>query len=288
MAAADTSYGLFLLFALAAPTCLNVGMGMQKYGVESLGRLGRLLHDRVVAWQLTVWAAGTLLTVCSMAFGFLALRQGGNASTLGALGGFGLVVLALFSRLVLREELTRRIYLGLLVIMVGTSLMGYLSQETQRPAVDINFFGMGWFFAVFAVIWLVGLVAGVRLVSRRTAGVILGLLSGALGGVGMIFMKVITSLLFGLLTGEGLAEFFTSGYVYLCFGSSFLSFVGLQIALRYGQAVLVVSSFQSALVFSPTLIALFILGEPVRSLQWLALVVIVSGVALTTLSQRSA
>jgi drug/metabolite transporter (DMT)-like permease len=104
----------------------------------------------------------------------------------------------------------------------------------------------------------------------------------------MVFMKVITGALFDLLTGAAgaAATFFSSVDTYLCFGTSILSFVALQIGLRYGQAVLVVSSYQSALVFSPTLIALFVLGEPVRWAQWLCLAVIVAGVALTTLSRR--
>lgn len=288
MSPAEPSYALFLLFALLAPTCLNIGMGMQKYGVEALGQLGRLLRDRGVAWRALIWAAGAVLATCSMGFGFLALRQGGSPSTLGALGGFGLVVLALFSRLVLREAITRQMALGLCVIMIGTSLTGYLSQGSQRSGVEIDHLGTAGFFAAYALIWLAGVVASARRASPRTTGAVLGLLAGSLGGVAMVFMKVITGPLFDLLAGGSAAVFFTSGDTYLCFGTSVLSFVALQIALRYGQAVLVVSSYQSAMVFSPALIALFILGEPVRAVQWLCLVLIVAGVGLTTLSRRAA
>jgi drug/metabolite transporter (DMT)-like permease len=277
---------LFLLFGLLSPACLNVGMGMQKWGVEGFARWRQVLRDRAVTRRLGVWSAGTLITCCSMGFGFLALGQGGSASTLGALGGFGVVVLTLFSRFALKERITAQALSGVGVVMVGTSLAGYAGQMSESDSIAGA--TLVWFMVVYGAGWGVGLGVG-RLLGRTALGAISGLLCGSLGGLSMVIMKVITGELIGLFSGTvSLGSVASDGYVYLCFGASVLSMLVLQFAYRLGQALLVATSYQVGLIATPSLFGGVLLGEPVGVLQWVALGATCVGVALITRGQPPA
>jgi drug/metabolite transporter (DMT)-like permease len=272
-----------VLFGLLSPACLNVGMGMQKWGVEGFARWRQALCDRAVARRLGVWSAGTLITCCSMGLGFLALGQGGSASTLGALGGFGVVVLTLFSRVVLKERITAQALAGVGVVMVGTSLAGYAGQMSASDSIPLA--RLVWFLLVYAAGWGVGLGLG-RLLGRTALGAVSGLLCGSLGGLSMVIMKVITGPLLGLFDGTAsLGDVAADGHVYLCFGTSLLSMLVLQFVYRLGQALLVATSYQVGLITTPSLFGGVLLGEPVGVLQWVALGVTCAGVVLITRGQ---
>ena len=96
----DSGYLLFLGICVLNPFLQNVGMGMQKWSIDKTP----LAEDsaKKAGW-IGVWIIGLLFQIVVVLLAFKALTLG-NASTLGAFAGLGLIFIALFSMVVLKEK----------------------------------------------------------------------------------------------------------------------------------------------------------------------------------------
>ena len=124
----------FLLFALLSASLDNLGQGLQKGGAvwfES-GPKG-LLKGQAVG-SFLVWVLGILMCIAAP-FVLASSLSRGPATFAAALGVFGLVPLYLYASLVLRETVTRWHVAALVLILGGTTWIGWRSLDGEDDIV---------------------------------------------------------------------------------------------------------------------------------------------------------
>lgn len=256
-----------VLLALLGTSLFNVGMGMQKPGAPLLLRLGSALRQSQGRRLLGLWVVGVACTVVAVVLSYKALDYG-PASVVGAVNGFGLVALTLFSALALKEKVGRAEITGMLAIVAGVGLIGYFGARAHEgpPRVDLRALLQG----SAAVLGVPGLVLGLSgLGLLRPGGLALGALAGAFSGIGLVVMDVATT---------GLYNWWLCFSIWLAV--SIASFVFTQVAYRFGRAIEVVPTFLSASILAPVVLGPWALGEVLTPMMGLGVVTILAGVVV--------
>lgn len=270
------------------------------YSLHNIGQAGQKIG---LAWVRRSWAAGAGIWIAASlgtsvaAFVLLYAVSIGSVALVGAIGGSGLASLALFSHWALKEPIGRREVGGVVLVFLGSGLIGALSRPLPevhpRPATLFIYMG-----AVCAAYLALGIA-----LRRGAVGIVIAGFAGALGGLIPLFQKISTSELarsrsllelhFATpgrlleLIQHG-AEIFSNPYGLLWMGVAILSTLVMQFSYRHGEAIRLVPAFSSNSLTVPVLGGLVCFGERLHPLQWLGVAVIVGGVLLLTLKGRSA
>jgi uncharacterized membrane protein len=264
--------GLAVLYGILSVISLNVGLGIQKYGLSSkFFEKTRPGKNRKIRRSL-VWFFGTGLTGASVLFSFQALAIG-NVSLMASLGGVGLVTLALFSYLVLKEMINKPMLVGVLLIAIGTTVFGYFTK--QLSIVNIDLTGLTIF--VSAALVFSGAIASASFMrGYRYGGIIFGTVAGLLAGIGVTLQKCSVA---GGVISLGLL---TNMFFYAWAVITGVSFLVTQFAFTKGTAIRVVPSYNSATLVLPQIGAIAVFGESIGLVQWIAVLVLVVGIILLT------
>ena len=130
----DSTYAIFMSICILNPALQNIGMGFQKWSVDKVPvqttRGGRS------KW-IGIWILGLLFQAVVVVLTSTAMTMG-NASTLGGFAGLGLIFIALFSYFVIKEEVLPREISGMVLIVIGTVMLGAFSHESQSPDVNME------------------------------------------------------------------------------------------------------------------------------------------------------
>lgn len=244
-----------ILLALLATSLDNLGQGFQKAGSEWMAEgppgLRKLRNLRFLA----VWVLGILLC---MGFPYvLALALvAGPSSVVASLGAFGLIPLYLFAGLVLKEPITRAHHLALGAILLGTAWIGWRSSLEPYPEAVVD--PRGLLAASAAAVLIPSALAGLAAWRRSPLlGLALGCLSGALGGLVVVFFE----------QGASLDTWWASGGAGVA--AMIAAFLLLQVAYRQATAVQIVPANTATALLVPLAVAPVAFGEPVRA--WLLL-----------------
>jgi len=286
----DPAYMIFLGICVLNPCLQNVGMGMQKWAIDRTPRAADTVGK---AGWVGVWIVGLLFQIIVVLLAFKALTLG-NASTLGAFAGLGLIFLALFSFLVLKEKILRKELVGIALIMAGTVVLGYFSHGSQSPDVHMQTSRTYGFFGAYMGLVLVGLVM-LKFHLHTFGGGILGLIGGSMNGVGVVTQKIVTHTAVQMnIDFSSFAAFWSTlvvllgnVYTWLMVIGGVGGFIVIQIGYKYGKAVQVVPSHASMVVIVPALAGVVLLGETVPWVCWLCIAVITAGVIITTTADPS-
>lgn len=247
-----------VLLALAATSLDNLGLGVQKAGSS-------WMEDRNPV-RFAVWVAGILMCIAAPVTLGLSLTFG-PASVVSALGAFGLVPLYLFAGLVLRENVTRYHYQALVFILLGVGWIGAFTTQAAPVAERLNPTGLAVAAGLAVLVPAVWSVVAVRVGSLQ-AGLALGCLSGALGGLNLLILKV----------GALLQSWWTTGGGWILV--SILAFLALQVAYRHGAAVQIVPSNTATAVLVPVAAAPIAFGEPLTVPLLVGIAFILVGIRL--------
>lgn len=215
----------------------NVGMGVQKTGIESLGRLRELGQCPEVSLQFVQWLLGTALTLIGVALLFPALAWG-SASVIASFAGFGLVCLVVFSTFVLHEPLGKRELFGIFLIIVGTVLAGYYGDHRQLDAAP----DLWWLTASLSTFVVIATTV-VALTPTSHAGLLLGACAGGFAGFGLIAQK---------LASDGQPAI-SNLFLWVWMVVTGLGFCLTQWAYNHGRAVVVVPSYTCTSMIVPVL-----------------------------------
>jgi len=281
---------LSLLVAFTGYSLHNHGQAGQKIGLD--------LARRNWAAGAAVWLVASLATTVS-AFLLLYAVSIGSVALVGALGGSGLASLALFSHWVLRERIGRRGLAGIVLIFVGSGLIGALSRPLPEVHPDPVIL-----FAFLAVVCLVYVVLWLALALRHGAiGFIIAGFAGALGGVIPLFQKISTSE-FGKSRSLLELEFQTPGrflemiergadilsnpFALTWMGVAVASTVIMQFSYRRDAAIRLIPSFAANFITVPVIGGMVCYGERLHLLQWVGAALIAGGVLLLTVKAGKA
>ncbi len=274
----DESLIVGMLLGTVGALCLNVGKGIQKWKVHVLGH-GREMFSSEHRRDFSVWLVGALMTATATVWFAAALKMTDKTSLVSSLNGVGLIGLVIFAALVLKERLGLREILGAGLVVAGTTLMGYFDQPLPTgQAYSLTRFILSGV-VVFAL--FTPLIA-FSLITKKLHGFSFGAVVGSLIGIAMIMGDM------GLVkSGQSILGMLSNPYPYLALLLGAIALALTQFAFWRSTAMIVVPTINSFIVFVPVIIEYITFGTVLRSVQYLAILVIVAGVILLTTSPET-
>ena len=274
----DANYSIFIGICFLNPTLTNVGMGLQKHAINCIPATDNRARKSayVMLWTLGLFFQGIVVVLAAKAVSI------GNASTLGGFAGFGLISLAVFSRLVLKEVISKREFFGMFTILVGTAMLGFFSNGHQKGLINFEQRRMIIFLICYAVVAAALVVFMLRDI-KVYGGAILGVIGGGMSGLALVLLKIIV----GHFAGKGFAagliiEVLKNPYSWLTAIGGVGGLTLVQIGYKYGKSIQVVPGFSSMVVIMPALSGYLVLREAVPLICAVSLAVITAGVLITT------
>jgi drug/metabolite transporter (DMT)-like permease len=274
---------LSILFAFLGYSILNISQASQKIGLQ-LAKQKRFKG-------LVLWAAATAGTSLSVFFVYYAVALG-RASLVGAITPTGLVSLAVFSYFVMKEKLYKKEIAGIAIILSGAALIAFLSRDVDKVVIHLDrlFILMG--IVCFLYIILIIIFFQRDLIS----GILIGGLSGALGGFIPLLQKVSSSSIgqastlfppayLNKLTPlcKFLFTYLANVFAVIWVGLSLISVVVLQFSYKRNKAILIIPCFSANATIIPLIGGVICFQEELHALQWLGVVFILGGLFLLTI-----
>ena len=279
----NTTLGVLIM--LLATSMTNVGAVLQKGAVDRLPPFHRtpLLESLRGLLRAPLWLLGWGIATAAIVLNMVALGLA-DISVVQPLNGFGLVVLAVFSRLYLGERLGGRALVGIALVVAGVAVVGVI-----LPASRV-FHDASRILACYAHGAAIGLLLGFLSLAllcwalarhlAHLAGVLLAFAAATCSVIGLTFAKG----LFGLLAVVGPAATLTTWQagplliLLLVFSSAALALQ--QLSFQRGRAVVVTPVFASASIVLPLLVGRWVFGEHLPTTVLAGPLLIVVGVAL--------
>jgi drug/metabolite transporter (DMT)-like permease len=280
----DTTYAIFMSICILNPAFQNVGMGFQKWAVDKVP----IQTTKAGKWKwIGVWIIGLLFQAVVVVLTSYAMTIG-NASTLGGFAGLGLIFIALFSYFVIKEEVLPKEIFGMVLIVIGTMVLGYYSHGAQSPDVNMAHDKLVMFFAGYFVCVGIGLVLLFKNL-HSYGGAILGIIGGSMNGLGVIFNKVFMNTATALFhSGDGigtiLVKMLMNGWTYVMIIGGVGGMIVIQFGYKYGKAVQVVPGHAVMVVVVPVFASVILIGESVPVIGIPAVLIITIGTLITTLA----
>ncbi len=285
---------LSLFMAFLGYSLHNIAQASQKIGL-SISKKNR-------TQGLSIWISATIFTSVSI-FIILYAVYLGNVSIVGAMAGSGLASLTIYTRFVMKEKVTKHGLIGVLIIMCATGLIGAATKKVKptyiSPLILIEL--LAGITGVFAVLWI--------LLRRKKnkLGVFIGIFAGILGGFIPLFQKISTSQIgkahslarqfihYTSLTSSvdrvilkiliKALEILANPYALTWILLSIISMIMLQFAYTQDKAIRIIPAFSAITVILPVLGGVFCFHESLPVLQWIGIVLILTGVLLITVSR---
>jgi drug/metabolite transporter (DMT)-like permease len=261
-----------VLLGILAALLLNIGKGVQKLKVHVFLQ-GRRMFSREHRWDLTIWTVGFLMTASAAVPYSVGLMLSKSPSTVSAMTGVGLIGLSIFAVLVIGEKLRPRDWLGILLVVVGTSVLACLGAGKEAQAKQ--FLDRSLVITVSALVLAATVACVIAFRLRKLHGMTFGLAAGLSIGLAIFIADA------GLVrSGDSLSGQFSTPYPYIAILFAATATAVTQVGFLRGRAVEVVPSVNAAIILTP-LILEGIIYRHLPPLAILAFVtVVVAGVLL--------
>lgn len=281
---ANVVLGISLM--LTATTLMNIGQVVQKKAVDQLPPLEEQSATQNVKGVVTskLWLFGWLLTTSAMVFNWLALGHV-DMSISQPLIAWGLVVLIIASRVILKEEITKKEGIGIGLAVIGVVLLGMTATFTEQPnEVDIIVGNYITGFAILCYIIFYGIIATLWIISARRkykdAGVNFAIIAGTFSVLGLTFSKGSSQ----LMTALGLSGAMKIGWFWVLLivfmVHSTLAIACQQMSYQKGKSVVVSPIFNMVSIVLPMFTGFLVFGEQISLFKILSMVIIVAGAFL--------
>jgi multidrug transporter EmrE-like cation transporter len=179
-----------IALSVVATCCYQVGTVMQKIGADRMPRLGLTLRQGAVYrafFRSPMWLGGLAFMIAGWVF-FLRAIANAPVSIVQPVLGFGLVLLALFSVVFLRERLRLIEWAGVALMVFGVVMLGISGSGEAQAIAALSLPAL----LVVSVV-LIGSLAGAVPLARSGRGVplpvILGFGAGVLIGLAALYTK---------------------------------------------------------------------------------------------------
>ncbi len=268
----NPTFLLGLALGMVAALSLNLGKGIQKRHIAVL-TTGRRIFAGDNRKELRGWGLGALLTFIAAVPYSMGLKFSGSPSVISAMTGVGLVGLVVYALRVLGERLGRRDGLGIVLVVLATSALGYLgggreSWDLQVPAATI-------LEVVIVPVLVLAAVCAASLRVRAIHGVAFGAMAGFFIGLSLFLGDVALVKAGGDLVGQ-----LRNPYPYVAMSIGVLALTATQIGFLRARALIVVPAVNSAAIVTPVFLEGAIYGQFPRSLTVVFIGVVIIGVVL--------
>jgi drug/metabolite transporter (DMT)-like permease len=273
----ESTLWIGLLMGTLAALCLNLGKGIQKMKVKVLGQ-GRAMFSPEHRRDFRIWLFGALLTTSATGLFSVALKFTDKSSLVSALNGVGLLGLVFFAWLKLKEPMGIREWVGAGLVVIGTTVMGYMDQ----PLPQGQSYALASFLHILAILAAIFLpLALLALKKVRLHGLVFGAIVGTLIGIAMILGDMALVKAQGSLLGQ-----LQNPYPYAALFCAASALALTQFAFWRATALAVVPTINSFIILVPVLVEYFTFGTVLQPAQYLAVLLIVLGVVLLTTAPR--
>ncbi len=283
---------------------LNIGLGLQKKGAAELPLIENQGFFKNIKNFLTnkFWLIGFLLVNIQFLI-FIVAVDIGQLSIVTPMMGIGLVVLVLFSVFYLKEQISVKEIIAIVLIIIGVVILGATSSNelVEYSLNDINKLLLSSgaiIFLVCATVLMILLVVISIIRKFALADIMFGIAAGIASGIGVIFTKGfmggldIENLWMSLKISIVLWEWWL--YMGLLITYNTISTVFPQIGYQKGKAIVVAPLFAIAAILTPIIGGIIIFSEwadidpGILAAKIIGLVLILVGVILLSLySARS-
>jgi drug/metabolite transporter (DMT)-like permease len=259
-----------VLLGILAALMLNLGKGVQKLKVRVFLQ-GRRMFSKTHRWDLGIWILGFLMTAAAAVPYSIGLMLSKSPSTVSAMTGVGLIGLSIFAVLVIGEKLRPRDWLGILLVVVGTSVLASLGAAKQAQAKQFLDRSLVITVAVLVITATVACITAFRL--RKLHGMTFGLAAGLSIGLAIFIADA------GLVrSGDSLSGQFLTPYPYIAILFAATATAVTQVGFLRGRAVEVVPSVNAAIILTPLILEAIIYRQLPQLIIILLVSIIVAGV----------
>jgi drug/metabolite transporter (DMT)-like permease len=260
-----------LIIGIFAYVIEYIGKGIQKYSIEGW-KVDKSLKSKHTGYFII----GTIMTSLYVFIQWAALIFA-PVNLIAALEGIGLVVLIIFSYFVLKEKISNKQIIGIILILIGTVFITFFSANTDDIQYDdFNLTSFNFFSLAIIIVEIAGILAS-RYNNYKAAGLIIGFTAGTFMALQTV-TKRITAIPDPVLTLV---------FTFLSFGVTLLTFLFTQIAFAKAKANIVIPCFISASIIIAILIGVIALSEEIILIQVFGIVIVVIGVILLTAFRES-
>ncbi len=268
----NTSFLLGAALGMVGALSINVGKGVQKLKVHVF-KEGRGMFSPSHRGDLGIWLLGMALTASAALPISMGMKLTESPSTIGAMTGVGLIGLVIFASRVVGEPISRRDSLGIALVVVSTSVLGYLGGLDKQATRSFEVLPLVRSVAIPMSVGVVGCVIA-RFIPRLHA-VAWGCLAGICLGSSFFLADAALVKAGGDLVGQ-----LSNPYPYVAMVVGIGAMVTTQIGFLKGRALEVVPAVNSAAIITPVLLEIFLYARYPRPLAGVMIVVIVAGVYL--------
>ncbi|MFX0007188.1 MAG: hypothetical protein ACFFA7_09060 [Promethearchaeota archaeon] len=278
------SVALGLLFGIISTLVLHLSKAMERHGIEIFSRkksfkekgkkpliyiIGFILNNTVIIWQIL----GTTFA---------------SASIFSSVFGLGLILLMLYSRYILYEEISKTELLGAILIIIGTTMVGvFFILEPPIPEENVNY--VNFFILILVIIILFTLLIGFSWKTKIAIAFIFGAVAGTLGGTDNVLKRIGLSSSNFIDALVGLFRLELDSFIFLfSFLAGFFALIITQIGFAKGaDASRLVPMYNSLYISAPVLFEVLIVeGASVSLGIILSIIVIIIGVFLMNIFKK--
>jgi drug/metabolite transporter (DMT)-like permease len=279
-----TNIPLVIALGLLSTIQVHLAKGMQRQGIEGLvevkARLSRAASPQEKTRKPLIYLVGVALNQVVFVYALLA-QPFGPPALFTSVFGVGLVALMIYSAVVLKEPLRRRDWIGSVLIILGTLVIGIenLAQSavargvTQTPHL---FLALAFLAVTLGVLSMFALKNG----SVELIAVVFGLCAGSLGSLDP-FLKGVAQNIDGVSRVIPVS-WLGRGILAVSFLIGFLAFLVTQWGFaRRARASLLVPFYNSAYILLPLILQFVWLPDyPLSSLMVVGVCLVIGGVFL--------
>ncbi|MFX1430241.1 MAG: EamA family transporter [Promethearchaeota archaeon] len=277
------SVALGLLFGIINTLMLHLAKAMERHGIEIFSRkksfkekgkkpliyiVGFIINNTVMVWQII----GTTFA---------------SAAVFSSVFGLGLILLMLYSRYILHEKITKIELLGAILIIIGTTLVGFFYIIEPPVTGTINY--VNFFILIIVMILLFSFLIGFSWKTMIAVAFIFGAIAGTLGGTDNVLKRIGLSSSNFIEAFAGLLRMELDSYIFLfSFLAGFFALIITQIGFAKGaDASRLVPMYNSLYISAPVLFELLIVeGAGVSLGIILSIVIIIIGVFLMNIFKK--
>jgi drug/metabolite transporter (DMT)-like permease len=277
------SVALGLLFGIINTLTLHLAKGMERHGIEIFSRkksfkekgkkpliyiIGFALNNTVFIWQIL----GTTFA---------------SAAVFSSVFGLGLILLMLYSRYILHEEISNMELIGAILIIIGTTMVGFF--YIIEPEVTGNVIYLNFFILILVIIILFTLLIGFSWKTKVAVAFIFGAVAGTLGGTDNVLKRIGLSSSNFIEALAGLFQLELDSFIFLfSFLAGFGALILTQIGFAKGaDASRLVPMYNSLYISAPVLFELLIVeGARVSLGIILSIIIIIIGVFLMNIFKK--
>jgi len=258
---------LAMLFGVLNTICLHLAKSMERHGIEIFDQIRTKFKPKDQSIQNisnikkpAIYIIGVIINQTPPLWALLSnLYSAGNSSYFTSMFGVGLIILMVYSVKILKEPIKKIEYIGAIILIVGTLIIGLENFYRPEPKTQLNLTNTWTCISIFCIISICFLLIGHIKNKPILVGILFGAVAGGCGGLDPFFKSMGQT--YGV-ENAGIFPDFRNPYNVIVWIASFgigtMGFVITQWGFaKKTDATILVPTYNSVYIILPVIIYLF-------------------------------